>query len=183
MIKEPHWQSTENMDIPSHLESWIMHRPSMTALMKRLSNQCFDVNVLSSNWAVPFDGELKALGMRSDEQALVREVELSGNNQVWMIGRSVFPRITMAGREEKFTGLGKKPLGELLFSDPGVKRSQFEVARLSVGQLLFDESVRSLYEKPETIWARRSLFYLSDKPLLLMETFLPTLPAFHLSEV
>ena len=94
---------------------------------------------------------------------LVREVRLLGCGQTWVHARSLIPATTLTGRHRKLAHLGNRPLGEVLFSDPGMQRGDIETARVP------------LYSADSRAWARRSVFMLDHKPLLVSEVFLPPL--------
>ena len=63
----------------------------------------------------------------------------------------------------------------MLFTDPTVRRGEIEVVCLQAGHALYDMTKRAEPELSDTIWARRSLFYIGDKVLLVNEIFLPNL--------
>jgi len=54
--------------------------------------------------------------------------------------------------------LGEKPLGEYLFNQAGLTRSDIEINKID-----------------EQSWGRRSWFFLNSKPILVTEYFLPSL--------
>lgn len=72
--------------------------------------------------------------------------------------------------------LRERPLGEVLFSDPGVVRGRMEVAKLLPDHVLFGSAAQGMDPPPPSLWARRTLFYLERRPLLVNEVFLPGLP-------
>jgi chorismate--pyruvate lyase len=61
----------------------------------------------------------------------------------------------------------------VLFADPTMHRDPIQVACLTERNHHFVLATRDLEPRPEKIWGRRSVFYLSDKPLLVSEIFLP----------
>ncbi len=50
------------------------------------------------------------------------------------------------------------------------------MAEIKPGQRLFHTATARLKADPPSIWGRRSVFYLHDKPLLVSEIFLPGIP-------
>lgn len=72
--------------------------------------------------------------------------------------------------------LGNRPLGAVLFADPGVVRGVTQYSQLLPGQELFESAVAGLSIRPGSLWGRRTLFYLAAKPLLVNEIFLPGIP-------
>jgi chorismate--pyruvate lyase len=71
--------------------------------------------------------------------------------------------------------LGSKPLGALLFAHPLVEREPLHYKSLRNTHPLYQRAVKPLKDPPRRIWARRSLFYLHDAPLLVTEVFLPNI--------
>jgi chorismate--pyruvate lyase len=93
-----------------------------------------------------------------------------------VFARTVIPRDTLVGSNRRLTRLKTRPLGAVLFADPGMERGPVEIARLTPCDRLFPAATRRLASAPEAIWGRRSLFTLAGKPLLVSEIFLPDIP-------
>lgn len=89
--------------------------------------------------------------------------------------RSVLPHKTLTGKRRMLGKLGNRPLGEILFSDPDIQRDALEIACIKKDQRMFSCATQSLTKTPESVWGRRSVFYLHKKPLLVNEVFLPSL--------
>jgi len=133
------------------------------------------VQLLEQCWARPMRNESLALGVRRWNYGLVRQVKLLCGNQPWVFARTVIPHSTFRGKQRRLAHLGNKPLGAMLFADTSMRRGELEIASIVPGQRLFDLATSDLKKKPEMIWGRRSVFYLSGKPLLVSEIFLPGL--------
>lgn len=173
---EPVWYFTRELRhgyTPEELTSWLFDPGSLTA---RLSANCpgrFRVEVLSQIWCTPHHNEIRRLGMRERQMSLIREVYLYCGEQPMVFARTVIPRRTLRGRQTHLAGLGSRSLGSVLFADPHLHRDEIEVARLHAGEGLYHKAVSVLATAPDTIWGRRSVFYLDRKPLLVSEIFLP----------
>lgn len=141
----------------------MLSRGSLTQLLKQASAGQFRVEVVYQGWGKPTRSEAQALGIASHICALIREVRLYGADQSWVSARSVIPAQTLSGPQRMLRYLGNRPLGEVLFRDPSLERGPLQIARLSNRA------------KGETVWARRSVFHLGGKPLLVSEIFLPAL--------
>jgi chorismate--pyruvate lyase len=115
--------------------------------------------------------------MRHGERAVIRQVQLLCGNRPWIYARSIIPATSMTGRLQRLAHLGTRPLGALLFADPGMQRGVVELANIKPGEPLFRDAVRHMSRQPGNIWGRRSVFRLADKPLLVSEIFLPEFPA------
>ena len=118
--------------------------------------------------------------MRSREVALIREVFLYCDDEPWVFARTVIPRSTLTGKQKYLANLGSRPLGAVLFADPNMRRDHFEVACMRPEELLYTHANQlhtdqNNIDGPDFIWGRRSAFYLSNKPLLVNEIFLPAI--------
>ena len=162
---------------PPDLKDWLFDAGSLT---RRLRQQCrgrFRVHVLYQGWTRPDRDEVRPLQLRQDAWAWTREVQLHCDEQPWVFARTVIPAGTLRGRGRRLTRLGTRPLGETLFTDPGVQRGPVEVACIVPGQHWHQRAVAgcaALLDQP--LWGRRSVFRLDDLPLLVCEIFLPDLP-------
>jgi chorismate--pyruvate lyase len=162
-----------NDTIPSQILCWLFDPASLTSRLVAACSKTFRVQVLEQTWRTPMHSELRRLGMPCRQTALIREVLLFCGETPWVFARTVIPQRTLTGKRKFLANLGTKPLGAVLFADPHMKRDEIEVARLSAGQPLYERAVQALSDVPPTIWGRRSVFYLQDKPLLVNEIFLP----------
>lgn len=147
---------------PPQWYSWLTDSGSLTQRLVKLSGGAFQVEVVRQGWFMPTRSEARALNMRSRQRALVREVRLLGKGQAWVYARSIIPATTLTGRQRQLRMLGNRSLGSLLFSDPSMRRGPLQISRLKL-------------DTGERLWARRSVFQLSGKPLLVCEVFLPEL--------
>lgn len=117
------------------------------------------------------------LGMGYDGQAIIRQVLLHCDDHPWVYARSVIPATSMRGKLKRLAHLGTRPLGAMLFADPGMRRGVVELARITSDQLLYSNALQYAREGTDAIWGRRSVFRIGGKPLLVSEIFLPGFPA------
>lgn len=160
------WTSLRRPSItqtPQVWRSWLTDPGSLTKRLLELSRGQFRVDVIRQGWQRPTRSEAKALSMPNRQKALIREVELIGCGEIWVYARTIIPATTLTGRHRTLKQLGNRSLGSLLFGDPTMRRGPLQISRLK------------LSDNKTQVWARRSLFYLSDKPLLVCEVFLPAL--------
>lgn len=173
---EPVWYFRRELRhglVPVDLADWLFDPGSLTA---RLTASCpgrFRVSVQSQLWRIPQHNEIRRLGMRERQMSLVREVYLYCGDRPMVFARTVIPRQSLSGRQTHLADLGSRSLGSVLFADPQMRRDEIEVARLHSGDGLYHKAVCVLDSAPDSIWGRRSVFYLADKPLLVSEIFLP----------
>lgn len=176
--RQSRWYLQEHLfhsRIPPRMACWLFDPASLTARLRAACAGQFRVEVVSQGWASPLVNEQDRLGMRARQVALLREVYLYCDAQPWVFARTVIPRTTLSGKRKYLANLGSRPLGAVLFADPGMRRDHFEVACLQPGEWLYQRAIARLPTAPERIWGRRSAFYLGGKPLLVNEIFLPAM--------
>ncbi|AOS96306.1 Chorismate pyruvate-lyase [Microbulbifer aggregans] len=161
---------------PADLLPWLLHPGSLTAALKQLSGGDFAVRVLDQSWRQPTLEERRTLGLRDRQRALIREVLLFGRGRPWVYARSVLPMRSLQGKSRYLRSLDSRPLGELLFSEAGIRRGPITLNRLERNHRCLLEE---LGNESSSAWGRRSTFWLRDKPLLVAETFLSAFTAAH----
>jgi len=171
---ELEWQPASALsDLPIQLGEWILHAGSFMKKLRQHGVEHPRVQLLRQGWQFPALNEKRALGMTMRMYALIREVLIYSQGKNWMYARTVFPRQTLTGKQLCLARLKNHSLGSVLFKDPTMQRSSFEVACLSQNMLLHQFVSQQIKIKTEPLWARRSQFFLHNKPLLLTEIFLP----------
>ncbi len=163
--------------MPRALRAWLLDTASLTLRLQQLCPGRFRVRLLSQSWGRPFENEARALGMKHGTLALIRQVQLLCGEQPWVYARTIMPVSSLCGRLQRLAHLGTRPLGGMLFADPGMERGDVELARLGTGQAMHAAATFHLVPRPTEIWGRRTVFRLADKPLLVSEIFLPEFPA------
>lgn len=153
----------------------LLDQGSLTHRLIKASKGDFRVRVCKQTWQRPHFNERKCLCLKEHEYAFIREVELICKGEVWVKARSVIPRATLVGKLKHLAHLGNKPLGAVLFKNPSLERTSFEVSRLTAEGLI-DNSIRGHQEES---WGRRSVFRLQGKSILVTEIFLPNCPFLH----
>ncbi len=191
-----HWHVVDSelsLAIPQAISQWLLDSNSLTA---RIKHHCqknklgdFSVHVLLQEQAPVSEDEAVRLQLAMNEPALIREVLLYCGALPVVFARTIIPLTSLSGSQQQLANLGNKPLGEFLFSQPDLVRNGMEVTALLAEHALYykvlnylstDMSLnigQALKQKPEKLWARRSVFCLSHKPLLVAEVFLPDLLA------
>lgn len=127
------------------------------------------MRVIAQSWQRPHADEARALGLRTASRALVREVALECAGVPWVFARSVLPVTTLRGDLRHLRRLGARSLGALLFATPRSAREDFQLARVEPGDAFVPSDLAPLLP----VWARRSVFRLRDRALLVQEVFLP----------
>lgn len=170
---------------PAVLAQWLDDEGSLTARLLRLSQGQFRVEVLRQTIALPQRDEWQALGMKRPSRTLIREVILLGADEPWIFARSLLPLSSLVGNLRHLRKQGNQPLGAFLFSQTQLQRSPITVTRLGGHHGYLPNHLIGA----ERLWARRSVFSLQNRPLLVSEVFLPALcrqlqaePVIHTNE-
>lgn len=158
--------------VPEKWRDWLLHPGSFMQRLEQFGVQGSHVDVLRQNWVAPLQDEQDSLQLEANTEVLVREVLIHQQQKYWMFARTVFPRGVLAV-ERQLENLGSRSLGSVLFSDPTMRRSAFEVASVLSGSSWCQAVKPYIGHSEQTIWARRSTFFLREQPLLLTELFLP----------
>lgn len=147
--------------IPYKRRAWVLDRGSLTKRLISASGGHFKVSISRQIWALPSVDEQRLLTLPQGQKALIREVSLKCRDEVWVKARSIIPLKTLTGTEKQLAHLGERPLGAFLFKARTMKRGPLEIASF-------------LNEQGDNISARRSIFFIHDKPILVSEFFMPT---------
>jgi chorismate--pyruvate lyase len=169
------WLPPQKRLAPAEYWPWLTELGSLTRRLKSFNKNGFSVDLLGNNWIKPLPEESLHLGTPIQQMALQREVRLLDGDRANVYARTIIPLSTYQVMKQRFKGLGNKPLGELLFTNPSVQRGDIEIARLQPGEWLYEMALLEEDYWTDYLWARRSSFYLSGKILLVNEIFLPTL--------
>ena len=133
--------------------SWLTERGSLTARLRRHWPD-LAVELQGEAHEKPWPCELDRLGLPAESLAWVRRVTLHQAGQALVQARTVIPAWLPSNPWREIERLGRRPLGELLFQQTDLERSDFDYARSTSG------------------WARRCVFWRQGAPLLLTECFL-----------
>lgn len=150
------------------LADWLFDTGSLTRRLTALSAGRFAVTLLEEGWQTLRDDECAALGVASGSAGWAREVYLLGEDRPWVFARSVAAREALEGFAPVLAELGRRPLGELLFSDPAFARGPLQATRYPPAGL--PAAVRR-----SGLWGRRSCFRRGVLTVLVAEVFLPDL--------
>ena len=169
------WQNKEILRIKiknKHLSRFLFESGSLSRLIQDKFKGGFHVDLISESWCMPMTFEKKLLSLRSNEITFVRESYLTCNNKKLVYARTVIPQSTLSQQNQTLTRLGKKPLGEILFNNNKIYREKIKYAQIPVASELHNKAKKNckIFSK---IYGRQSMFYIKNKPLLVIEIFLP----------
>jgi chorismate--pyruvate lyase len=147
----------------------------LTRQLQRHCHNRFTLSLVRQEWQRPLEDECRALDLGWGRLALVREVHLLCHGQPVVFARTAIPSGTLSGPAKRLRNLGARPLGEVLFADPSAQRRHMELARLLPTHSLWQLAAPSTDPDEVELWARRSVFEINQRPLLVSEVFLPRL--------
>jgi len=170
-IEDKFWRGTAVGSGPEFVH-WLRDRGSLTL---RIQQRCrsFEVRGVRSGLARIAPDESALLGIGTRQLAWSREVYLYADSQPVVFAHSTLDHKHLRGAWSSLRTLGNNPLGALLFAHPLVERKPLHFQSFRNTHPLYRRAVAVLGEEPQRLWARRSLFYLHDAPLLVTEVFLP----------
>ncbi len=170
--KEPNWQNQRRFTsarLPALLRMSLLDSGSLTARLLAVCEH-FEVRVLRQLWEFPRLSERRLLQLEPRRCALIREVALVCDDQPMVFARSVMPASSLSGELRHLRRFGNRSLGSLLYADPELQRSDFELA-FAAARLF--QVPTAVYAGDTRLWGRRSRFLLKNQPLLVSEIFLP----------
>tara|TARA_R110001583_G_scaffold26757_2_gene96256 strand:- start:24520 stop:25089 length:570 start_codon:yes stop_codon:yes gene_type:complete len=152
------------------ITNWLYDHNSLT---KKLESQCSHFSVKIKQQVSIKPSNVLSSYFTQEEKVLVREVFLFCEGIPVVFAQTEIPFSTLTEQQAQLAEIGQQSLGKFLFQDPSMLRGQIEVTEFPDGSL-FHELAESLQQTAKySLWARRSLFYLNNKPLLVSELFLP----------
>ncbi|GLO62277.1 putative chorismate pyruvate-lyase [Vibrio sp. MACH09] len=163
------WQDINQFE-PSDKVSlpWLLEKGSLS---RRLEKKCEKLTVnLLNNIMIPAKSISESeKTLLSDGQCLLREVVLFGDEEEWVVGRTLIPASSLDKQPYDLAEQGDIPLGLTVFSVDNVSRDALQVGWVDTpsGKLI----------------ARRSRLWMNDKPMLVAELFLPHAPIYSKEKV
>lgn len=162
------WLPADCFPLHPALSDWLQDQGSLTRRLTALAQGQFSVRVLEEGWQTLREEECRALNIPISSVGWVREVYLCGEQIPWIFARSVASRAALQNAGIDLRTLGERPLGELLFRDPGFTRGKLMLCHYPTHAL--PEAIRE-----SNLWARRSCFHQETLGILVAEVFLPSL--------
>lgn len=172
-----HWQTPQSAEVEPHTLDWLLDRNSLTA---RLKNHCqqFRVEVLGQT-IQPCSTYEANEDINAGEPVLVREVLLFCDEIPQVFARSLMPLTSLTGEEQQLAHLGTQSLGQVLFNHPDLQRKCIEVSQFDQQSSVAKLSAYLGLPLNYPLWARRSVFLLEQKPVMVAEVFLPKAVAYQ----
>jgi chorismate--pyruvate lyase len=174
------WNRVDSGEIhqaPRKWQSWLSDTGSLTQKIEQAIGQKLEVLVLRDCRQNLNSDESRYFHLQT-KRCRIREVLLCSNGIPLVMARSVIPTLSSGGSNQAVLRLGTKPLGAVLFSKTrkrSKKKSLREIARVNKRSSLWQQCYQKYQELPSPLWARRTLYTLKGRPLLVCEIFLPEL--------
>lgn len=169
--------SGELHQAPRKWQSWLSDTGSLTQKIERAIGQKIEVLVLRDCRQNLNSDESRYFHFKIG-RCRIREVVLCANGIPLVMAHSIIPSASSCGSNHAILRLGKKPLGAVLFAKTRMhskKKPLREIARLDKQNVLWKKCFKHYPELPSVSWARRTLYQLKGRPLLVSEVFLPSL--------
>ena len=169
--------SGELHQAPRKWQSWLSDTGSLTQKIESVIGQKLEVLVLR-DCRQNLNGDESRYFRFKIKRCRIREVLLCANGMPLVIARSVIPSSSSSGSNHGVLRLGSKPLGAVLFAKTRMhskKKPIREIAGLDKQSALWKKCFQQYSSLPSVSWARRTLYQLKGRPLLVSEVFLPTL--------
>lgn len=169
-----------SQSLSPQMENWLFDASSLTARLIERCGPSFHVKLLSQAYTLMNAEEKAVMGLSHGHAALIRQVLLCDGDTPLVYARTVIPVSTLKGALRRYANLGERPLGAMLFADRTMRRGEVEVTPALPERCcnIKEWSLKELNQAIETksiIWGRRSVFSVSERPILVSEYFLPTL--------
>jgi chorismate lyase len=177
-MNQNRWKTSQQClhnQLSTQLSHWLFDTQSLTQRIKQHCNQQFEVKIIQQGWQKPQLDEANQLGLAPHQYALVREVYLLCHQQPFVYARSIIPQKTLKTNRACLGKLGTRPLGEILFSSPSVKRGKIYVSHFEENHTLYKKMAitkNNFSATNPSFWGRRSLFFLQSNPMLVSEIFI-----------
>lgn len=156
----------------TQIQSWLYDDKSLTVKLEAFPNK-FSVKVKQQVKMKP-NKQLSGY-FNHVQKILVREVLLCLDKIPVIYAQTEIPVSTLTNAQTELSHIGNNSLGKILFRDPSMIRGEIEVTSFSTNSVLHNFCQTIDQNTDKTLWARRSLFYINKKPLLVSELFLPAL--------
>lgn len=164
-----------SLGAPAHLRPWLDEPGSLTQRLRGACGARFRVRVIGEGWGRPWRDEAVRLDVPLRRRVWVREVLLGCAESPWVHARTIVPESSLHGPLRRLRHLGGQPLGRVLFGRYPLSRGPIQVSRLAADDGLWGATAGLLGPPGVPLWARRSVFHVAGRALLVTEVFLPAM--------
>ena len=162
---------------PRKWQPWLSDTGSLTQKIESAIGQKLEVQVLRDCPQSLSSDESRYFHFKI-RRCRVREVLLCANNIPVVMAHSVIPTFSSSGSNHRVLRLGTRPLGAVLFAKTrkhSKAKPPRDIARLDKSSSLWKRCSKNYARLDSPLWARRTLYQLKGRPILVNEIFLPAL--------
>lgn len=179
-----HWRNRQQLGQEPRdpdLRQLLFTPGSLTRQLRQHCGEALELQLIAQQWRRPWQEEQLLLGLTQGRYTLIREVAMACREVPWLYARTLLPPRALRGAARRFTTIGQRPLGALLFGAPG--RLSIQRVRRDFARLPADSKIHQRIEKllPATqtdpLWARRTLYQTGSMNFAIIEVFLPAATA------
>lgn len=124
---------------------WLISKESLTKRLRTLTNNIISHHLLYDDWGI----------VNHNETAWIRRIEFRYKNKLWISATIMIPETSVNEETQLLLTVGKKSIGDILFQDPTLTRSDFVFYKMD----------------NHHGWSRQSTVYFKKMPLLIAENF------------
>lgn len=135
--------------------SWLSSKVSLTRRLRDFTRHQISHHLFYDNWGNAPDQAITSLNINPNTKTWIRKMQWCLNDEIWVACDVIIPESSITLKTDILKKIGKNSIGDTLFQDPNLRRSDFE------------------FFISNSIITRHSIFYFYDQPLLITETFLP----------
>lgn len=155
------------------LYPWLIHQHSLTEKLKTESGEA-KLTLLSQAWTKPNWWERYVLGL--NEEVMHREIIMSSRQHPCWYARTIIPQSSYNHAPTFWESLGDQPLGNLIFNNPKIERTQILNYQIDKNCLEYHWLPTFLADEAETLDLRGSVLSLDKQAsFCLVEILLPGL--------
>lgn len=129
---------------------WLSYKPSLTQKLREFTANQITFKLCYEAW-----------GETNNQTAWIRKIQWLLKNVCWIEADLIIPETSINSETECLLSTKERPIGELLFQEPSLTRTDFEFFQPAD------------FNKKFPVWIRQSTFYFKQQPLTLQETFFP----------
>lgn len=131
-------------DLTPQQRDWLTSKVSLTQRLRTFTQNKISHHLFYDDWGITDD----------DQEAWIRRMEWQYEDAVWMACTVIIPATSVTEKTQELTQIGKRAIGEVLFQDPTLTRTDF----------IFSD-------REEDGITRSSTFYYKNQPIFLIEKF------------
>jgi chorismate--pyruvate lyase len=125
---------------------WITDKNSLTQRLRTFTNNQISLHLFYDDWGITDE----------NTEAWIRRTEWRYFDETWISATVIIPEQSITEETIELTRIGNRPIGEILFQDSTLTRTDFVFNPLE-----------------KKIWSRHSVFHYKGKPVSVIENFYP----------